>query len=67
MTSIVYQDRASGSMYLYRPKYPAQRSMYEQKRMERILAAMEELSHTGNINIYLYKKGRLKKIAQHNI
>lgn len=65
MTSIIYQDRASGSMYIYRPKYPSQRSLYEQKRTERIIAALEELSHTGNINIYLYKNGRLRKIAQH--
>ena len=39
MTSIVYQDRASGSMFLYQPKYPAQRSLFEQKRIERIVAA----------------------------
>lgn len=65
MTSIIYQDRASGTMYIYRPEYPSQRSFYEQKRNERIFAALEELSHMGNINIYLYKKKRLRKIAQH--
>lgn len=64
MTSIIYQDRASGTMYIYQPKYPSQRSFYEQKRNERILAALEGLSHMGNINIYLYKKKRLRKIAQ---
>ena len=53
MTSIVYQDRSSGSMYLYKPKYPAQRSMFEQKRTERIIAALEELRHVANINIFL--------------
>ena len=52
MTSIVYQDRSSGSMYLYKPKYPAQRSMFEQKRTERIIAALEELRHVANINIF---------------
>ena len=53
MTSIVYQDRSSGSMYLYKPKYPAQRSMFEQKRTERIIAALEELRHVANINKFL--------------
>lgn len=67
MTSIVYQDRASGSMFLYRPKYPAQRSMFEQKRTERIIAALEELRQVGNINIFLFRKGRLRKIAEHKM
>lgn len=67
MTSIVYQDRASGSMFLYRPKYSAQRSMFEQKRTERIIAALEELRHVGNINIFLFRKGRLRKIAEHKM
>ena len=67
MTSIVYQDRASGSMFLYGPKYPAQRSMFEQKRKERIIAALEELRHVGNINIFLLRKGRLRKIAEHKM
>ena len=67
MTSIVYQDRASGSMFLYGPKYLAQRSMFEQKRTERIIAALEELRHVGNINIFLLRKGRLRKIAEHKM
>lgn len=64
MTSIVYQDRCGGMMFIYSPKYPAQRSLFELKRNERIIAAMEELKHVGNINIYLYKKGKLKKISE---
>lgn len=67
MTSIVYQDKASGSMYLYQPKYPAQRSLYEQKRMERITAALKELRYVANINIFLFKKGHLRKIAEHTM
>lgn len=67
MTSIVYQDRVSGSMFLYQPKYPAQRSLFEQKRTERIMTALEELKHVGNINIFLIKKNRLRKIAEHKI
>lgn len=67
MTSIVYQDRASGSMYVYQPKYPAQRSMFEQKKTERIIAALNELRHVGNINIFLHKKGKLRKVAEHTI
>ena len=67
MTSIVYQDRASGSMFLYQPKYPAQRSLFEQKRTERVMAALEELRHVGNINVFLFRKGKLRKISEHNM
>lgn len=67
MTSIVYQDRVSGCMFVYNPRYPAQRSMFEQKRTDRIIAALEELKYVGNINIFLYKKGHLRKIAEHKI
>lgn len=65
MTTIIYQDKASGSMYMFHPSYPAQRSLFELKRTERIIAAIKELSHVGNINIFLLKKGRLRKIAEH--
>lgn len=64
MTSIIYQDRASGSMFIYQPKYQAQRSLFELKKPERIIAALNELRHMGNINIFLYKKGKLRKIAE---
>ena len=67
MTSIVYQDRVGGLMYIYQPKYPAQRSLFEQKRTERIIAELEELKNIGNINVFLYKKGKLRKIAEHKI
>lgn len=67
MTSIVYQDRVGGLMYIYQPKYSAQRSLFEQKRTERIVAALEELKHVGNINIFLLKKNKLRKIAEHKI
>ena len=67
MTSIIYQDKTSGSMFIYKAKYPVQRSMFEQKRIERIIAALEELQHIGNINIFLYKKGKMRKIAEHKI
>lgn len=67
MTTIVYQDRVSGSMFVYQPKYPAQRSIFEQKRTERIVAALEELRHVANINIFLLKKGHLRKIIEHKM
>lgn len=54
-------------MFLYQPKYPAQRSFFEQKRNERIVAALKELKHVGNINIFLYKRGHLRKIAEHKM
>ena len=67
MTSIVYQDRVRGLMYIYQPKYPVQRSMFEQKKSERIIAALNELKHVSNINIFLHKKGKLRKIAEHTM
>lgn len=66
MTSIVYQDKASGTMRIYKPKYLKQRSLFEQNRTERIIAALEELKSMANINIFLYKKGRLRKIGEHH-
>ena len=67
MTSIVYEDKASGSKYLYQPPYPAQRSFFEQKRNERIAAGLKELRHVANINIYLFKHNHLRKIAEHGM
>lgn len=57
MTSIVYQDKCGGTMYLYLPKSE------RQKRTERILSALEDLKHMGNVNIFLLKRGKLRKIA----
>lgn len=65
MTSIVYQDRASGSMYVYKSPRQKQRSFFEQSRNDRIRAALEELEHVGNINIFLCKRGKLRMIATH--
>ena len=63
MTSIAYQDKTSGFIYIYSPQYPAQRNLFELKRNERILKAIKELKHMGNVRIYLHKKGKLKLIA----
>ena len=38
MTSIVYQDRVGGLMYIYQPKYPAQRSLFDYCSTGRIKA-----------------------------
>lgn len=65
MKSIVYQDRASGKMFIYKSPRQNQRSFFEQSRNERIRAALEELEHFGNINIYLCKGGKLRMIATH--
>ena len=65
MTNIVYQDRASGRMFVYNPVKANQRSFWEQTKRERIRAALEELEHMGNINIFLYKRGKLRQIAVH--
>ena len=65
MQSIVYQDRTGGKMFMYNPKYPEQRSFTEVKRSERIEKAINELQHVGNINIFLYKRGKLRLLANH--
>lgn len=67
MTSIVYEDKASGKKYLYQPSYPAQRTFFEQNRNERIISGLKELRHVANINIYLFKHNRLRKIAEHGM
>ena len=64
MQTIVYRDRAGGPLMTYAPKYPAQRSLFEETRNERIANAMAELEHVGNIDIYLYKRGKLRLIAR---
>lgn len=64
MQSIVYQDKAGGMMFVYKPRYPAQRSFFEQKRADRLIAALQELRGMGNVNIYLLKHNRLRKIGE---
>jgi CRISPR/Cas system-associated protein Cas10 (large subunit of type III CRISPR-Cas system) len=65
MTSILYRDKVSGSIFIYQPKYPAQRSLYEEHKNERIMNAIKELKHMGNIDIYLYKHGKKRLISTH--
>lgn len=64
MQSIVYQDKTGGGMLVYKPHYPVQRSFFELKRVERIVTALEDLRSIGNINIYLLKHNRLRKIGE---
>ena len=66
MQSIVYQDKTGGKMFIFSPKYPAQRSFSELKRTERIENAMKELEYTENINIFLYKHNKLRLISSHS-
>lgn len=56
MTSIVYQDKVSGQMFIYAPQHPEQRSFFELKKNERILEGIKELKNLSNARIYLYKK-----------
>lgn len=48
-------------MFVYNPRYPVQRGLFEQKRVERLLAALDDLRGMGNVNIYLLKHNRLRK------
>ena len=65
MQSIVYQDKASGSMYMFNPAYPKQRSMLELTRTERIANALSELQPVTTINIFLYKHNKLRMLSTH--
>lgn len=60
MKTIGYRDKAGGSIYLYKNV-----SRPDQKRHDRVKEALNELRHTGNINIYLIKGNRVRRIAQH--
>ena len=60
MKTIGYKDKAGGSIYLYKNV-----SKPDQKRHERIKEALQELRHTGNINIYLIRGRKVRKIGQH--
>ena len=51
-------------MFVYKPCYPTQRSFFEQKRAGRLIAALQELRGMGNVNIYLLKHNRLRKIGE---
>jgi hypothetical protein len=62
MKTIGYQDRAGGSIHIYKNV-----SKPDQKRHERTMEALNELRHTGNINIYLIKGNRIRKIAKHGM
>jgi hypothetical protein len=66
MQSIVYQDKTGGKMFIFNPKYPEQRSLNELKRTERIITAIKELEHMANINVFLYKRNKLRLISSHN-
>lgn len=67
MQSIVYQDKAGRMMFVYKPRYSVQRSFFEQKRVERLVAALEDLRSMGNVNIYLLKHNRLRKIGERGL
>ena len=67
MTSIAYRDICGGGMKIYKKGYPAQRSLFEETRNERIINALEELKGVGNIKIYLYKKGKFREIADRTV
>ena len=67
MQSIVYQDKAGGIMFVYNPRYPVQRGYFEQERVERLVAALEDLRGMGNVNIYLLKHNRLRKIGERGL
>ena len=55
MTNIAYQDVLGGSIQVY----SAHKNL---PKNERIKIALEELSHVGNIKIFLYKRRKLRVI-----
>jgi len=65
MKTIAYKDLASGTMKVY--DYPQGINYHNQKRSERIVAALEDLRHTGNIGIYLIKGNKIRRISTHRL
>jgi hypothetical protein len=55
MTNIAYQDVLGGSIQVY----SAHKDL---PKNERIQIALKELSHVGNIKIFLYKRRKLRLI-----
>ena len=57
MKSIAFKDMAGGQIRQY-----INQNKPNQKRLERIYEALEELKHTGNIIIYKTKGNKLTKL-----
>ena len=54
-TNIAFRDIAGGSFHVY-SSHP------ELSHLQRIYKALEDLTHTGCINIYLLKRNKLRLI-----
>jgi hypothetical protein len=57
MKTIAYRDRTGGPLKEY--VKPAK------DHQERILSALKELKHVGNINIYLVRGRKIRKLSVH--
>lgn len=65
MKTIGYMDRAEGkTIFVYNPEHKQiQRSVFDLKAIDRIIQGLKELDHVGNIDIYLIKGNKFRKIA----
>jgi hypothetical protein len=57
MKTIGYRDNAGGAILCYKSK-----TNPTQKRHDRIKEALNDLSHTGNITIYLIDGNKVRKL-----
>lgn len=57
MKTIAYQDNAGGAIHGY-----FNRSNPTQNRHQRIIEALQDLKHTGNITVYLIKGRKVRKL-----
>jgi len=55
MKTIAYRDLAGGGFMRYFEKEDS-KTLFRQKKHERIKEALEDLKHTGNVAIYLVSK-----------
>jgi hypothetical protein len=57
MKTIGYKDNAGGMINCY-----FNRSNPTQKRQDRVISALSELKHTGNITVYLIDGNKVRKL-----
>jgi hypothetical protein len=60
MTNIAWQDKQGGSIMVY----TANKDL---PRLQRIKLALSELESVGNINIFLFKRRKLRLIKSKNL
>ena len=72
MKTIAYKDRAGGGLRIFNPPIEWRQNTLDNPypvpvHLQRIMRGLNELRHTGNINIYLVHGNRIRLIQQKGI